>query len=152
MVAATSRPDLIDAALLRPGRLDRLIYCGFPSPRERGAVLAALAREVPLGPDVDLAQVLWGRPPGWVDEESAALSRRSVARASPQALFNVPTDSIYSRAWATLPSTPPVLLCSPRDALPNPSRCSSSPSSRLFRLLLQLLTHYCVPCSPAAWL
>ncbi len=30
VVAATSRPDLIDAALLRPGRLDRLVYCGLP--------------------------------------------------------------------------------------------------------------------------
>ena len=39
MIAATSRPDLIDAALLRPGRLDRLLYCGFPTPLERGAIL-----------------------------------------------------------------------------------------------------------------
>lgn len=35
MVGATSRPDMLDAALLRPGRLDRLLYCGFPSARER---------------------------------------------------------------------------------------------------------------------
>ncbi len=44
VIAATSRPDLIDPALLRPGRLDRMLYCGFPeSAAERGAVLAALA-------------------------------------------------------------------------------------------------------------
>ena len=35
VVGATSRPDMLDAALLRPGRLDRLLYCGFPSARER---------------------------------------------------------------------------------------------------------------------
>lgn len=35
MVGATSRPDMLDAALLRPGRLDRLLYCGFPTARER---------------------------------------------------------------------------------------------------------------------
>ncbi|EFN55025.1 hypothetical protein CHLNCDRAFT_24198, partial [Chlorella variabilis] len=44
VVGATSRPDLLDAALLRPGRLDRLVFCGFPSPLERGAVLRALSR------------------------------------------------------------------------------------------------------------
>ncbi|KAL4452226.1 hypothetical protein ABPG75_007888 [Micractinium tetrahymenae] len=57
VVAATSRPDLIDAALLRPGRLDRLVFCGFPSPLERGAVLRSLSRGVMLATDVDLALV-----------------------------------------------------------------------------------------------
>jgi peroxin-1 len=60
VVGASSRPDLLDAALLRPGRLDRLVFCGFPSPLERGAVLAALSRGVELAPDVDLAQVSVG--------------------------------------------------------------------------------------------
>ncbi|KAK2077572.1 hypothetical protein QBZ16_004417 [Prototheca wickerhamii] len=54
VVAATSRPDLIDAALLRPGRLDRLVFCDFPTPRERGKILRALARSMPLADDVDL--------------------------------------------------------------------------------------------------
>ena len=66
MVAATSRPDLIDAALLRPGRLDRLVFCGFPSPAERGAVLRALSRGVQLAPDVDLDRVSWGLGLGWL--------------------------------------------------------------------------------------
>lgn len=57
VIAATSRPDLIDAALLRPGRLDRLLYCGFPSPLERGKILEALARSLHLAPDIDLHQV-----------------------------------------------------------------------------------------------
>ena len=35
VLAATSRPDLVDAALLRPGRLDRLVYCGVPDRIER---------------------------------------------------------------------------------------------------------------------
>ena len=49
VVAASSRPDLVDAALLRPGRLDRLVYCGPPSGfRERRAVLAAAARSLVL--------------------------------------------------------------------------------------------------------
>ncbi|KAK3258057.1 hypothetical protein CYMTET_32871 [Cymbomonas tetramitiformis] len=43
VVAATSRPDLIDLALLRPGRLDRMVHCDFPSRRERLEVLEVLA-------------------------------------------------------------------------------------------------------------
>ncbi|XP_059280235.1 peroxisomal ATPase PEX1 isoform X2 [Lycium ferocissimum] len=52
--AATSRPDLLDAALLRPGRLDRLLFCDFPSPHERLEILSVLSRKLPLASDVDL--------------------------------------------------------------------------------------------------
>ncbi|OMO70479.1 hypothetical protein CCACVL1_18888 [Corchorus capsularis] len=52
--AATSRPDLLDAALLRPGRLDRLLFCDFPSPRERLDILTVLSRKLPLADGVDL--------------------------------------------------------------------------------------------------
>ena len=38
-MAATSRPDLVDVALLRPGRIDKSLYCGFPSEDERKAIL-----------------------------------------------------------------------------------------------------------------
>ncbi|XP_021758011.1 peroxisome biogenesis protein 1-like isoform X2 [Chenopodium quinoa] len=44
--AATSRPDLLDAALLRPGRLDRLLFCDFPSLRERSDILRVLSRKL----------------------------------------------------------------------------------------------------------
>lgn len=52
--AATSRPDLLDAALLRPGRLDRLLFCDFPTKTERLDILTVLARKLPLASDVDL--------------------------------------------------------------------------------------------------
>ncbi|BBN13818.1 peroxin-1 [Marchantia polymorpha subsp. ruderalis] len=52
--AATSRPDLLDAALLRPGRLDRLLLCDFPTLEERLAILDVLARKLPMADDVDL--------------------------------------------------------------------------------------------------
>ncbi|XP_026395273.1 peroxisome biogenesis protein 1-like isoform X1 [Papaver somniferum] len=55
--AATSRPDLLDAALLRPGRLDRLLFCDFPSRRERMDILTVLSRKLPLAGDVDLDAV-----------------------------------------------------------------------------------------------
>ena len=57
VLAATSRPDLLDAALLRPGRLDRLLQCGLPNMGERKEILAALAARLPLAPDADLAAV-----------------------------------------------------------------------------------------------
>jgi SpoVK/Ycf46/Vps4 family AAA+-type ATPase len=57
VVAATSRPDLIDAALLRPGRLDRLLHCGFPTLEDRCAILNALSRRLELADDVDLDSI-----------------------------------------------------------------------------------------------
>ncbi|GFS20283.1 peroxisome biogenesis factor 1 [Elysia marginata] len=54
VLGATSRPDLIDPALLRPGRLDKCIKCDLPSTAERGAILQVLTRKMTLSPDVDL--------------------------------------------------------------------------------------------------
>lgn len=55
--AATSRPDLLDAALLRPGRLDRLLFCDFPSPQERLDILSVLSRKLPLASDVNMEAI-----------------------------------------------------------------------------------------------
>ncbi|KAL0360292.1 UNVERIFIED_CONTAM: Peroxisome biogenesis protein 1 [Sesamum radiatum] len=55
--AATSRPDLLDAALLRPGRLDRLLFCDFPSQQERLDILKVLSRKLPMASDVDLERI-----------------------------------------------------------------------------------------------
>ncbi|CAA7027029.1 unnamed protein product [Microthlaspi erraticum] len=52
--AATSRPDLLDPALLRPGRLDRLLMCDFPSPPERLEILTVLSRKLPMADDIEL--------------------------------------------------------------------------------------------------
>ncbi|KAI0695674.1 AAA-domain-containing protein [Cerioporus squamosus] len=54
VLAATSRPDLIDSALLRPGRLDKSLLCDMPSAEERKEILEALSRKVAFGSDVDL--------------------------------------------------------------------------------------------------
>ncbi|KAG0026134.1 Peroxisome biosynthesis protein pex1 [Podila clonocystis] len=54
VLAATSRPDLIDPALLRPGRLDKSLLCGMPSLDERHEILACLARKMEVDEDVDL--------------------------------------------------------------------------------------------------
>ncbi|KAI8379654.1 P-loop containing nucleoside triphosphate hydrolase protein [Radiomyces spectabilis] len=54
VLAATSRPDLIDPALLRPGRLDKALLCGMPSFGERLEILEALSHKMTLASDVDL--------------------------------------------------------------------------------------------------
>ncbi len=55
VVAATNRPDIIDPAMLRPGRLDKLLYVPLPTREERAVILAKHARRMPLATDVDLA-------------------------------------------------------------------------------------------------
>lgn len=52
-----NRPDLLDAALLRPGRLDRLLFCDFPSQHERLDILTVLSRKLPMTEEVDLDAV-----------------------------------------------------------------------------------------------
>ena len=49
VLAATSRPDLVDAALLRPGRLDRLVYCGVPDKVARYVTWLSRGREMGVG-------------------------------------------------------------------------------------------------------
>lgn len=72
VLAATSRPDLLDAALLRPGRLDRLIHCGFPTAPERGEIITALARRLRLEGSVDL-QGVGERAEGYTGADLSAL-------------------------------------------------------------------------------
>ena len=50
VVGATNRPDMIDPAMCRPGRLDKLLYVDLPSPSERAEIMATLVRKTPLGP------------------------------------------------------------------------------------------------------
>ncbi|KAF8475209.1 P-loop containing nucleoside triphosphate hydrolase protein [Russula ochroleuca] len=54
IIGATNRPDQIDPALLRPGRLDQLIYIPLPDEKSRSSILNAALRKSPVAPDVDL--------------------------------------------------------------------------------------------------
>ena len=62
IVAATNRPDVLDPAILRPGRFDRRITVPRPDVRGREAILHVHTRKVPLAPDVDLAVIARGTP------------------------------------------------------------------------------------------
>ncbi|KAL0483477.1 ribosome biogenesis ATPase [Acrasis kona] len=54
VIAATNRPDIIDPAMLRPGRLDKLLYVPLPNESERSSILVTSARKTPLDVDVDI--------------------------------------------------------------------------------------------------
>lgn len=57
ILAATNRPDILDPALLRPGRFDRQVSVGYPDIRGREEILKVHARGKPLAPDVDLSVI-----------------------------------------------------------------------------------------------
>jgi len=62
IVAATNRPDVLDPALLRPGRFDRQVQVPNPDIKGRERILGVHARKVPLGPNVDLRIIARGTP------------------------------------------------------------------------------------------
>ncbi len=62
VLAATNRVDILDPALLRPGRFDRQVYVGLPDIKGREEILAIHAHNKPLAEDVDLGQVAKGTP------------------------------------------------------------------------------------------
>lgn len=57
VLAATSRPDLIDPALLRPGRLDKSLLCDLPNFNDRVDIIRAVSTKVHLGPDVSIDEI-----------------------------------------------------------------------------------------------
>ena len=62
VVAATNRPDILDAALLRPGRFDRQVYVTLPDIRGREQILNVHMRKIPVGQDVNPAIIARGTP------------------------------------------------------------------------------------------
>ena len=81
VLAASNRADVLDPALLRPGRFDRRVVVDRPDRRGREAILRVHTRSVPLGPDVDL-QVLARSTPGLVGADLANLVNESALHAA----------------------------------------------------------------------
>ena len=85
VLGATNRPDLVDPALLRPGRLERLIYVPPPDTAARAAILGSAARNTPLAGDVDLAE-LAETLDGYSAADCAALVREAALTAMRESL------------------------------------------------------------------
>jgi cell division protease FtsH len=62
LIAATNRPDVLDPALLRPGRFDRRVVVPLPDVRGREGILSVHVRRIPLSDDVDIAVIARGTP------------------------------------------------------------------------------------------
>ena len=62
LIAATNRPDVLDPALLRPGRFDRQVVVNRPDVRGRAEILTVHTKKVPISPEVDLEQIARGTP------------------------------------------------------------------------------------------
>ncbi len=81
IIAATNRPDVLDPALLRPGRFDRQITVNLPDVRGREAILKVHSRNVKLAPGVDLAIIARGTP-GFSGAELANLLNEAALLAA----------------------------------------------------------------------
>ncbi len=81
IMAATNRPEILDPALLRPGRLDRQVLVDRPDINGREAILKIHSRNVLLGPEVDLAKIA-GRTPGFVGADLANIINEAALLAA----------------------------------------------------------------------
>jgi cell division protease FtsH len=81
VIGATNRPDVLDQALLRPGRFDRRVAVQPPDRAGREAILRVHARGIPLGPDVDLARIA-ATTPGMVGADLANLVNEAALTAA----------------------------------------------------------------------
>ena len=93
VLAATNRPDVLDPALLRPGRFDRHVTLELPDKAARRAILDVHVKDLPLRPDVDLDQVAAGTPgfsgadlKNLLNEAAITAARRSAADITPDDL------------------------------------------------------------------
>ncbi|UOX88002.1 AAA family ATPase [Amycolatopsis sp. FBCC-B4732] len=85
VLGATNRPELVDPALLRPGRLERRVYVPPPDSESRAAILAASSKNTPLASDVDLAEVA-STLDGYSAADCAALIREAALTAMRESL------------------------------------------------------------------
>ena len=83
LVAATNRPDVLDPALLRPGRFDRRVVVGRPDVKGREAILRVHTKKVPLADDVELSVVARGTP-GFAGADLANLVNEAALIAARQ--------------------------------------------------------------------
>ncbi len=83
IIAATNRPDVLDPALLRPGRFDRQVTVNLPDVRGREAILKVHAKNVKLAPTVDLSVIARGTP-GYSGAELANLLNEAALLAASQ--------------------------------------------------------------------
>ncbi|MBI1766137.1 MAG: ATP-dependent metallopeptidase FtsH/Yme1/Tma family protein [Acidobacteria bacterium] len=96
LVASTNRPDVLDPALLRPGRFDRRVIVNRPDVRGREGILAVHTRKIPLGEDVDVSVIARGTP-GFTGADLANLVNEAALNA---ARYNKKVVAMHDFEWA----------------------------------------------------
>ncbi|MDE2491336.1 MAG: ATP-dependent zinc metalloprotease FtsH, partial [Elusimicrobia bacterium] len=102
LIAATNRPDVIDPALLRPGRFDRQIMVSVPDQKGREAILKVHARSVKMAPDADLS-IIARRTPGFAGADLANVINEAAllaARRSKEAVELADLEESIERVMA----------------------------------------------------
>ncbi|MFD1599034.1 CDC48 family AAA ATPase [Halobellus rarus] len=93
VVATTNRPDLIDSALLRPGRLDRHVHVPVPDEEGRRAIFGVHTEDKPLADDVDLDE-LASKTEGYVGADIEAVAREASMAASREFINSVSREEV----------------------------------------------------------
>jgi transitional endoplasmic reticulum ATPase len=85
VIGATNRPEQLDNALCRPGRLDTLVYVPLPDEKSRAGILKAQLRKTPVAPDVDLDYIA-SRTHGFSGADLGFITQRAVKLAIKEAI------------------------------------------------------------------
>ena len=93
LIAATNRPDVLDPALLRPGRFDRRVMVPSPDVRGRAQILAIHAKDIPLDESVNLEKIAKGTP-GFTGAELANLMNEAALLAARREMDAVSMDDV----------------------------------------------------------
>lgn len=94
VMAATNRPDVLDSALLRPGRFDRRVFLDLPDLNEREAILKIHAKNKPLDTNVDLKKIAT-RTPGFSGADIANLLNEAAILAAQQNRKIINQENVY---------------------------------------------------------
>src|SRR5919109_926001 len=90
VIAATNRPDMIDTALLRPGRFDRIVFVPNPDKKTRRKIMKIYAKDKPIGSDVDLEKIAEATE-GFTGADSSAIVNTAVSLVLHEYLAKYPT-------------------------------------------------------------
>jgi cell division protease FtsH len=114
VLAATNRADVLDPALLRPGRFDRRVVVQPPDKRGRAAILKIHTRNIPLGPDVDLNEIA-GDTAGMVGADLRNLANEAALSAARRGADKVSTADFSQAIEKILLGTERKLLLNKQD-------------------------------------
>src|SRR2546426_183332 len=109
IMAATNRPEVLDQALLRPGRFDRQVVVDKPDLRGREAILRLHARAVVLAPGIDLG-VIAARTPGFAGADLANIVNEAALLAALGMTYQLPTEERFLMTRSELDDRIAVLL------------------------------------------